>query len=440
MDILYFIVLFVLGTLCAYLLWRSGKHVSREKHATLIDEKQAVEIVLAKMQQREELLSRENAAMAQSLEKERQERQALERTLEGTNAYLQAQQEKFQEQKEEITTIKQQFNVEFQVLANKILEEKTLKFTEVNQRHLALLLDPLKEKIKSFEERVEKTYNHEAAERNVLKGVVEQLMLQSNEIKNEANNLTRALRGDNKKQGNWGEVILERVLERSGLTKDQEYRLQASFTDEKGKRLQPDAIIDLPDSKHLVVDSKISLIAYERWVNAETDEEKLIYLKQHIYSIENHVRDLSVKNYQEIYGIHSPDFVLLFMPIESALSTAVTSKPELFSDAWDRRVVIVSPSTLLATLRTIASMWKQERQTRNVLEIAREAGALYDKFVGFLTDMQQLEAYLHKATEKHADAMKKLSSGPGNVIRKVENLKTLGAKTTKKIDDSFLGE
>ncbi|WP_140937844.1 DNA recombination protein RmuC [Sphingobacterium lumbrici] len=439
MEILYFIVLFALGTLCAYLLWRSGKHVSREKHATLIEEKQAVEIVLAKMQQREELLSRENTAMLQALEKERQERQALERTLEGTNAYLQAQQEKFQEQKEEITTIKQQFNVEFQVLANKILEEKTLKFTELNQQHLALLLDPLKEKIKSFEERVEKTYNHEAAERNVLKGVVEQLMLQSNEIKNEANNLTRALRGDNKKQGNWGEVILERVLERSGLTKDQEYRLQASFTDEQGKRLQPDAIIDLPDSKHLVVDSKISLIAYERWVNAETDEEKLIYLKQHIYSIENHVRDLSVKNYQEIYGIHSPDFVLLFMPIESALSTAVTSKPELFSDAWDRRVVIVSPSTLLATLRTIASMWKQERQTRNVLEIAREAGALYDKFVGFLTDMQQLEAYLHKATEKHADAMKKLSSGSGNVIRKVENLKTLGAKTTKKIDDSFLG-
>ncbi|MBE8722202.1 DNA recombination protein RmuC [Sphingobacterium pedocola] len=440
MDILYFTIILALGTICAYLLWRSGKHVSRERYVTLTEEKQAVEIVLAKIQEREELLSRENVARLQALEKERQERQALERTLEGTNAYLQAQQEKFQEQKEEITTIKQQFNVEFQVLANKILEEKTLKFTEVNQRHLALLLDPLKEKIKSFEERVEKTYNHEAAERNVLKGVVEQLMLQSNEIKNEANNLTRALRGDNKKQGNWGEVILERVLERSGLTKDQEYRLQASFADEQGRRLQPDAIIDLPDSKHLVVDAKISLIAYERWVNAETDEEKLHYLKQHIYSIENHVKDLSVKNYQEIYGIHSPDFVLLFMPIESALSTAVTSKPELFSDAWDRRVVIVSPSTLLATLRTIASMWKQERQTRNVLEIAREAGALYDKFVGFLTDMQQLEAYLHKATEKHADAMKKLSSGSGNVIRKVENLKTLGAKTTKKIDDSFLGE
>lgn len=440
MDILYFTIILALGTICAYLLWRSGKHVSRERYVTLTEEKQAVEIVLAKIQEREELLSRENVARLQALEKERQERQALERTLEGTNAYLQAQQEKFQEQKEEITTIKQQFNVEFQVLANKILEEKTLKFTEVNQRHLALLLDPLKDKIKSFEERVEKTYNHEAAERNVLKGVVEQLMLQSNEIKNEANNLTRALRGDNKKQGNWGEVILERVLERSGLTKDQEYRLQASFADEQGRRLQPDAIIDLPDSKHLVVDAKISLIAYERWVNAETDEEKLHYLKQHIYSIENHVKDLSVKNYQEIYGIHSPDFVLLFMPIESALSTAVTSKPELFSDAWDRRVVIVSPSTLLATLRTIASMWKQERQTRNVLEIAREAGALYDKFVGFLTDMQQLEAYLHKATEKHADAMKKLSSGSGNVIRKVENLKTLGAKTTKKIDDSFLGE
>lgn len=201
-------------------------------------------------------------------------------------------------------------------------------------------------------------------------------------------------------------MILERVLERSGLLKDQEFRLQASVNDEDGKRLQPDAIIDLPDDKHLIVDAKISLVAYEKWVNAESEEEQKIFARQHIQSVENHVRELSAKNYHELYRIQSPDFVLLFMPIESALSMSVREKPDLFSDAWDRKVVIVSPSTLLATLRTIASMWKQERQTRNVLEIAREAGALYDKFVGFLQDMQQVEGQLQRAMERHQEATK----------------------------------
>src|SRR5690606_6319864 len=252
------------------------------------------------------------------------------------------------------------------------------------------ILKPLQERIKTFEEKVEKTYQHEAAERNSLKGVVQQLMEQSLRIKDEANSLARALRGDSKKQGNWGEAILERVLERSGLVKDREYRLQASLTDAEGRRLQPDAIIELPDEKHLVVDSKVSLVAYDRWVNAETDEEREHFAKQHIQSVENHVKGLSAKNYYALYQIQSPDFVPLFMPLESAFSMSITCKPDLFSDAWDRRVVIVSPSTLLATLRTIASMWKQERQTRNVLEIAKEAGALYDKFVGFLKDLERV--------------------------------------------------
>lgn len=420
------------------MFWRSGQLVSREKFELLATDKQSAEIALAKMEQAAELLKEENVHLKSALERERQERQSVERTLEGTNSYLQAQQEKYQEQKEEIKLIKQQFNTEFQVLANTILEEKSLKFTQLNKQNLGLLLDPLQEKIKHFEEKIEKTYNQEAAERNVLKGVVEQLMVQSNLIRNEANNLTKALKGDNKQQGNWGEVILERVLERSGLTKDQEYRLQVSFSHAEGGRSQPDAIIDLPDNKHLVVDSKISLKAYELWVNESGDMERAGFLKQHIYSIETHVKELSAKNYQELYGIQSPDFVLLFMPIESALSTAVMAKPELFSDAWDRRVVIVSPSTLLATLRTIASMWKQERQNRNVLEIAKEAGALYDKFVGFLLDMQYIDTHIQKLAEKHQDAMKKLSAGSGNVIRKIENLKTLGAKATKQIDDKYL--
>ena len=438
MEYILIAIIIVLVFITFYLLWRNAKSISVNQYQEIVQQKQQIEVEYGKAAQHVELLVKDKENLQLALEKEQQTRLSIERTLEGTNAYLQAQQEKFEEQKQEIVRIKSQFNNEFQVLANKILEEKTEKFTLLNNQYLGTILDPLREKIKGFEEKIEKTYNQEAAERNVLKGVVEQLMQQSVHIKNEASNLTRALKGDTKKQGNWGEVILERVLERSGLNKDQEYRLQASYQDEQGRRFQPDAIIDLPDDKQLVVDSKVSLVAYEKFINAVEDDERVALLKQHIQSIENHVKELSVKNYQSLYGIHSPDFVLLFMPIESALSAAVMQKPELFSDAWDRRVVIVSPSTLLATLRTIAAIWKQERQNRNVLEIAREAGALYDKFVGFLSDMQQIQTHLDKASEKHQDAMKKLTSGSGNVVRRVENLKTLGAKANKQIDDRYL--
>lgn len=395
---------------------------------------------LARAEQQVESLSAEKERIAIRLREEQQRLLESEKSLESTRAYYQSQQEKLQEQKAEIETIKQQFNTEFQLIANKILEEKTQKFTETNSKSLDLILNPLKDKIKTFEEKVEKTYQHEAAERNSLKGVVQQLMEQSLRIKDEANSLTRALRGDSKKQGNWGEVILERVLERSGLVKDREYRLQAALTDDEGRRLQPDAIIDLPDEKHLVIDSKVSLLAYERWVNSETDDEREAHAKQHIQSIENHVKSLSAKNYHDLYQIHSPDFVLLFMPIESAFSMSITYKADLFSDAWDRKVVIVSPSTLLATLRTIASMWKQERQTRNVLEIAKEAGALYDKFVGFLQDLEKIGEQLNRATRAHEDATRKLGTGPGNVINKVEKLKKLGARANKQIGDDHLEE
>jgi len=395
---------------------------------------------LARAEQQVENLTAEKERIAALLQEEQQRLLESEKALESTRAYYQSQREKLQEQKAEIEFIKQQFNTEFQVIANKILEEKAQKFTETNTKSLDQILNPLKEKIKTFEEKVEKTYQHEAAERNSLKGVVLQLMEQSLRIKDEANSLTRALRGDSKKQGNWGEVILERVLERSGLVKDREYRLQAALTDEEGRRLQPDAIIDLPDEKHLVIDSKVSLLAYERWVNAETDDEREGYAKQHIQSVENHVKSLSAKNYHDLYQIHSPDFVLLFMPIESAFSMSITYKADLFSDAWDRKVVIVSPSTLLATLRTIASMWKQERQTRNVLEIAKEAGALYDKFVGFLQDLEKVGEQLNRAVRAHEDATRKLGTGPGNVVTRVEKLKKLGARASKQIDSDLLDD
>ncbi len=438
MEVIYLVSLIVLVAICAILVWRNARAVSREEHNRALDASKDLQVEFAKIQERERILMADRDRLSLEMKEESLARQSVERSLEGTNAYLQAQQEKFAEQRQEMENMKVQFNNEFQVMANKILEEKSFKFTQLNQQNISLVLDPLKEKIKTFEEKVEKSYQQESAERNVLKGVVEQLMQQSMQIKDEANNLAKALKGDNKKQGNWGEVILERVLERSGLIKDQEYKLQASVQEADGRRFQPDALIYLPDEKHLVVDAKLSLVAYERAVNADTEEDRVIFVKQHVQSIENHVRELSAKDYHFLYGIQSPDFVLLFIPIESSLSLAVNFKPELFSEAWDRRVVIVSPSTLLATLRTIASVWKQERQNRNVLEIAKEAGLLYDKFVGFLNDMDQLQGMIQKAADKHDEAMKKLSSGSGNVIRKIEQLKTLGAKANKQIGDKYL--
>ena len=432
-----FVLVAFLVVLLVFVLLRNSQNVSQQVYQTLVEERNTVMLDFAKLEQREQLLLEAKDRLEASLDKERLEKSSLERTLEATNAYLQAQQEKFAVQQEEINRTREKFQLEFQHMASTILEEKTQKFTAVNQLQMDQILNPLKDRIRTFEEKVERTYQHESAERNVLKGVVEQMMQQTLLISNETNNLTRALKGDSKKQGNWGEVILERVLERSGLVKNQEYQLQSVFKDQESRKI-PDAIIMLPDEKHLIVDSKVSLTAYERWVDAEEFDEQQQCLKKHVHSIENHVRELSSKNYQDLYGVNSPDFVLLFMPIESALSVAVREKPDLFSDAWDRRVVIVSPSTLLATLRTIASIWVQERQNKNVLEIAKEAGALYDKFVGFLSDMQQIDTHLQKASEKHNDAMKKLSTGSGNVVRKIENLKALGAKTNKQIDSRLL--
>ncbi|MDB5023107.1 MAG: rmuC [Mucilaginibacter sp.] len=349
-----------------------------------------------------------------------------------------AQRERLTEQEKSIQDIQQKFQLEFQNIASKLLEEKSQKFVETNKTHLDILLNPLKENIKAFEEKVDKVYNMEAAERNTLKGVISQLMELNKLISNEAQNLTKALKGDSKKQGNWGEVILERVLERSGLVKDREYRLQASLTSADGSRLQPDVIIDLPDEKHLIIDSKVSLVAYERLVNAESEEERKLYSKAHVESIRGHVNGLSAKNYHDLYQINSPDFVLLFVPIESSFSFAVQLDAELFSDAWEKRVVIVSPSTLLATLRTISSIWKQERQNRNVLEIARLSGAMYDKFVGFVGDMESIGKNIKQSQSAYDSAINKLTEGNGNLTKTAEKIKGLGAKANKQLDQKFI--
>ncbi|MET4138607.1 DNA recombination protein RmuC [Pedobacter sp. UYP1] len=351
---------------------------------------------------------------------------------------LKAQVDKQTEQEKYIAELQQKFKMEFEHIANQILEEKTSKFTANNKANMDLILSPLKENIKAFEEKVDRVYKAESDERNILKGVISQLMDQSRQIQEDANNLTKALKGDNKKQGNWGEVILERVLERSGLVKDQEYRIQSSFSTATGNRVQPDVIIDLPEDKHIVVDSKVSLIAYEKYVTAETEEEREIFVKQHLLSLKNHIQDLSGKNYQALYQINSPDFVLLFIPIESSFGIAVQKDAELFNYAWERKVVIVSPSTLLATLRTISSIWKQERQNRNVLEIARLSGSMYDKFVGFVTDMESIGRNIRQSQDAYDKAMGKLATGSGNLANTADKIKKLGAKTTKQIDRKFL--
>lgn len=359
-------------------------------------------------------------------------------SLESARAYYKSQQEKIQEQKIEVEQIRKDFQLEFQHIAGKLLEEKSQRFVETNKNNLDALLNPLKENIKAFEEKVEKVYKAESDERNILRGEITQLMALNKQISDEAQNLTKALKGDNKKQGNWGEVILERVLERSGLMKDREYRLQASITGPDGVRLQPDAIIDLPDDKHLIIDSKVSLIAYERLITAETEEERKLHSKGHVESIRMHVQNLSSKNYHDLYQINSPDFVLLFVPIESSFSLAVQIDAGLFGDAWEKRVVIVSPSTLLATLRTIASIWKQERQNRNVLEIARLSGAMYDKFVGFVSDMENIGKNIRQSQSAYDNAFNKLVDGAGNLTKTAEKIKSLGAKANKQLEQRHI--
>jgi DNA recombination protein RmuC len=274
-----------------------------------------------------------------------------------------------------------------------------------------------------------------------LKAELKKLYDLNNKISEEANNLTKALKGDVKKQGNWGEVVLERILERSGLNEgEQGYQKQFSDTTEDGKRIQPDIVINLPDNKHIIVDSKVSMIAYERAVNAESEEERVKCVKEHLVSLRTHIKGLSEKHYQTASMLNSPDFVLLFVPIEASFGVAIQEDHELFTYAWDQKVVIVSPSTLLATLRTISSIWQQENQTRNAIEIAKQGGALYDKFVGFIADMETIGKNLLTTQKTYDSAVNKLHTGAGNLVRRAENIKKLGAKATKELPQKMLEE
>ncbi len=349
-------------------------------------------------------------------------------------------QQKIAENKSEMDEIQEKFRTEFKNLANEILEEKTKKFTEQNTTRLDEILKPLGEKIREFEKKVEDTYDKESKQRFSLEKEIRNLAELNQQISADAKNLTTALKMDTKKQGNWGELVLEKVLESSGLVKGQEYVREFSTRTDQGDVYRPDVIVNLPDNKHIIIDSKVSLLAYNDFIAADSMEEKEKQMKLHLYSIRNHVKMLSEKNYHNLSAFDTPDYVLLFIPIESSFSLAVQSDAELFSYAWERNVVIVSPTTLLATLKTVASIWKHEKQTQNAIEIARQGGMLYDKFVSFLTDLDKLGSQLDTVQRTYGEAHKKLSSGAGNLIGKVEKLKELGAKASKEIPRSLLDQ
>ncbi len=348
--------------------------------------------------------------------------------------------QKLDDNKSEIEQLQSKFTKEFENLANKILEEKSNKFTQQNKENLKQILNPLQEKIQVFEQKVERS-NQENIQRHAALGEQLKILHEQNiKISTEATNLTKALKGDSKTQGNWGELILERVLEKSGLEKDREYVMEKSFTvNQEGKqRLRPDVIIYLPDNKKMVIDSKVSLTAYEKYINSDEENDKQNYLKEHIISLNRHVIQLSEKKYEDLYDIDSPDFVLLFIPIEPAFAVAINHDNQLYNKAFEKNIVIVTPSTLLATLRTIDTMWNNEKQQRNAIEIARQAGALYDKFEGLIQDLTKVGKKMDEAKNEYKGAMNKLFEGRGNLIKSVEKIKKLGAKAKKQLPESII--
>ncbi|QXP69948.1 DNA recombination protein RmuC [Polaribacter sp. R2A056_3_33] len=346
--------------------------------------------------------------------------------------------EKLAHNKNEVEKLQEKFTNNFEVLANKILEEKSTKFTQQNQENLKIILNPLQEKIKVFEDKVDKTHKESIDYHAALRQQILGLKELNQQMSKETLNLTKALKGDNKMQGNWGELVLERVLEKSGLEKDREYYVQQSFTNEDGKRILPDVVIHLPDNKKMIVDSKVSLTAYEQFINEEDETLKAQFLKEHVASLQRHVHQLSEKKYEDIYRIESPDFVLLFIPIEPAFAVAINSDNHLYNKAFEKNIVIVTPTTLLATLRTIDSMWNNEKQQRNALEIARQAGALYDKFNGLLGDLVGIGKRIDDSKNEYSNAMNKLFEGRGNLITSVEKLKKMGAKAKKAIPENII--
>ena len=448
MEILYIILAFILGVVLAYFILKSSS-VSRKSYEELqqnFNQKEAdLNRIIAEISAENNAQNQKIAEQAELNQKQNAEIKDLQlekNNLIAIKSELSAQNENLQKlldtQKEEIVKIQEEAKLQFENLANKILEEKTLKFTEQNQQNLKNILNPLQEKITDFEKKVENTHKESIDFHAALRQQILGLKEMNLQMSKETLNLTKALKGDSKIQGNWGELVLERVLEKSGLEKGREYEIQKSFTTEEGNRVQPDVIINLPDGKKMIVDSKVSLTAYEKYMNEEDDEQKSSFLKEHVNSLKRHVEQLGSKNYQHLYQMESPDFVLLFIPIEPAFAIALNEDTQLYNKAFERNIVIVTPSTLLATLRTIDSMWTNQKQQENAYEIARQAGALYDKFDGFVTDLVKIGKKMDEAKTEYEGAMNKLVDGKGNLITSVQKLKIMGAKAKKSLPDAIL--
>lgn len=417
MELVYAVIILVLAIIVIYLLQKAGK-------------------------QREQELKDELTRV--SAEKESLQRDAIEyiRQTAESKALLQSREEQLRIQQEELLNMRNQLNKDFQVLANQILEEKTLRFTDVNKTNMEAILRPLNEKLVEFRTRVEETYDKESKQRFSLEERIRELVALNNQISEDANNLTKALKGNNKVQGNWGEMILESILEKSGLKKGEEYFAQEFITDENGNRIrneqqnymQPDIVVAYPGGRKIIIDSKVSLNAYVRYVETDADEVRIMSEKEHIVSIKQHIDELSRKSYQDY--VESLDFVMMFIPNEPAYILAMQLDSGLWDYAYRKRILLISPTNLIASLKVVADLWKREYQSRNAIEIAKRGAALYDKFAGFVETLQDVGKNIERSQKSYDKAFSQLKEGNGNLIRQAEMLKELGVKAQKELPDS----
>ena len=445
----------ITGVLGTYVGLASKLKFKENELVRLIDEKEKLEEFLAQTQDKYETQREENLGIQTLLSGMEVERDILKEQIqvaqqvqkdytqsvaEASELRVRLEEERSQNS-EKLALLKsaeEEMKLQFSKLANEIFEQKSKVHAEQNRLQLDTILKPFKEQVNSFGKKIEENYITETKERHLLKDQIIQLRSLNERLSDDANNLTKALKGENKTQGNWGELILEKILENSGLREGLEYETQSSYKDEEGKIFRPDVLIHLPDEKDIVIDSKVSLVAYERYMNAEDEVAGEKARKEHVLSVRSHIKGLSEKKYEELEGLRSLDFVLLFMPIESAYMLALEDDSSFFQETIKQNIMVVGPSTLLVTLRTIEYIWRNERQEQNAQEIAEKAANLYDKFVGFVEDMEKIGGQLSKTQTSYDDAMKKLSTGTGNLVKRADDMKKLGIKTKKKIEKKLL--
>lgn len=442
MQTIYFIVGIKVGVILVLLiLWlknRKRKNEQKTAFDELTKKCEALSFDKTIAEEKVKNLLQQLSEINLQISKERTTVVDLNKELSTKEADYKNLSEKLNEQKSDIEKIQEKFNISFKNLANEILEEKTQKFTEQNSIKLNEILKPLNEKIKDFEKKVEETYDKESKQRFSLQEEVKRLAELNQKVSQEAHNLTTALKGQSKTQGNWGEIILESILEKSGLAKDREYYVQSSFTTEEGKRLQPDVVVHYPGERYIIIDAKVSLVAYERYSSAETEMEREVAYKEHILSIKNHISELSAKNYQNLYQLKSLDFVMMFLPIEPAYLIAIQKDPELWNFAYQKRILLISPTNLIAALKMIATLWQQENQNKNALDIAEQSGALYDKFVALVEDLIDVGKKIEATQTGYKNAMNKLHEGKGNLVKRAEDIRKMGAKTKKNLPQSLV--